>query len=263
MNVYILSKMTWPEVSEALKYAKVAIIPIGAQEQHGHHLAEGCDSYRAEKFSERLAEKCGQKVIVAPTITYGISPHHMDFPGTVTLRPETLIHMLEDIVFSLKEHGLEKFLFVNAHGGNSSTLAVAAEKISRIYDVEVAHTKFVDAAPLSIKEGVTSDCFGHACEREISECLYMVPEIVREDRLQQADFNSQSLPFKYMNNNFVKIAYQYKEVTNNGNLGDGTQASLELGEKIINEALDNLSDFIDDFINIKRSQPKVNSINPK
>ena len=262
-NAYILSKMTWPEISEALKEAKIGIIPVGAQEQHGHHLSEGCDSYRAEKFSELLAEKCYPNVVVAPTITYGISPHHMDFPGTITLRPNTLISLLEDIVFSLKQHGLKKFLIINAHGGNSTTIDVAAEQITRIYDVEVAHTKFVDAAENSIKQGVSSEYFGHACEREISECLYMVPDIVRKDKLQEAQFNCDSLPLKYMKKKYVKVIYQYKEVTENGNLGDGTKASYELGESIIEEALENLSFFVNEFLNIERPIMKSNMLNPK
>lgn len=261
MDAYILPRMTWPEIKEALKTAKVALIPVGAQEQHGHHIAEGCDSYRAEKFCELLAERCHPNVVVTPTITFGVSPHHMDFPGTVTLRPDTLIAILEDIIFSLKQHGIKKFLFVNAHGGNSSTLAVAAEKISRVYDVEIAHTKFVDAAKNAIANGVHSDYFGHACEREISECLYMVPEIVREDKLEKGELDYESFSLKYMGNSFVKVAHQYKEVTNNGNLGDGTKASYELGKNIILEALDNLSIFIDEFIASERYESKVKSLN--
>lgn len=248
MKSYILPKMTWPEIKEALKTAKVALVPVGAQEQHGDHIAEGCDSYRAEKFCELLAEKAFPKVVVTPTINYGVSPHHMDFPGTISLRQETLINILQDIVASLKKHGLKKFLFVNAHGGNSSAIAVASEKLARNYDVEIAHTKFVDAAKNSIKEGIESKYFGHACEREISECLYMIPEIVRKDKIEAGDMNEDSFALQHMRNDFVKVVYQFNEITNNGNIGDGRKGSYELGEKIINEALNNLAQFIDDFI---------------
>lgn len=262
MNAYILPKMTWPEVEEALEMAKVAIIPIGAQEQHGHHIAEGCDSYRAEKFSELLAEKCFPNVIVTPTINYGISLHHMDFPGTITLRPETLIDLLEDIVSSLNKHGLKKFLFVNGHGGNNTTIAVAAEKLSRKYEVEIGHTLFVSAAKETIKNEIFSDFYGHACEREVSECLYMVPEIVREDKIEKADMQD-TFAVKWAEDNYVTIAYQFQELTRNGNLGDPTKGSYELGERIIQEALDKIAIFIDEFIQSDRSavqrENKVNS----
>ncbi|HLR51357.1 MAG TPA: creatininase family protein [Candidatus Avamphibacillus sp.] len=256
MNKYILPEMTWPEIEKALETATVAIVPVGAQEQHGHHLAEGCDSYRAENFSALLAEKCFPKVVVTPTINYGVSPHHMDFPGTITLRPETLIALLEDVVASLKQHGLKKFLFLNAHGGNSAPIGVAAEKLARQYGVEIAHTKFVDAAKKTLSEDIDSEYFGHACEREISECLYLAPSIVRKDLIEKGDMNEDSFALKYMKNDFVKVVYQFNEITNNGNIGDGRKGSYELGEKIIQEALTNLAVFIDDFSESER-QDKV------
>lgn len=253
MKAYILQDMTWPEIETAFKSAKVALVPVGAQEQHGHLIAEGCDSYRAEKFCERLAEKCFPNVVVTPTINFGVSPHHMDFPGTISLRPETLIRILEDIVESLQQYGIEKFLFVNAHGGNSATIAVAAEKLARKYKVEIAHTKFVDAAKKSIREGITSQYFGHACEREVSECLYMIPEIVRTDLLEKGDMNEDSFALKHLNNDFVKVVYQFNEITNSGNIGDGRRGSYELGEQIIEEALENLAQFIKEFIETDRA----------
>lgn len=252
MNSYLLQEMTWPEIEEALEFAKIALIPVGAQEQHGPLLAEGCDAYRAEEFSRRLAKKCHPHVIVTPTIHFGVSPHHMDFPGTISLRPKTLISLLEDIVSSLKQHGLEKFLIINAHGGNSATLDVAAEKIARKYTVEVAHTKFVDAAKHAITEGVHSKYFGHACEREVSECLYMIPEIVRQELLDCGDMNSDSFTLNYLNHPYIKLVYQFQEITNSGNIGDGRKGSYELGEKIIEEALNNIAHFINDFIDAKR-----------
>lgn len=252
MDAYILPKMTWPEIEQALETANVALIPIGAQEQHGRHMAEGCDSYRAEAFCELLAKRTFPKVVVAPTINYGVSPHHMDFPGTISLRPETLIAILEDVVVGLERHGINKFLFINAHGGNTSTIAVAAEKLARKYDVEIAHTKFVDAAKRVIKEEIQSTYFGHSCEREISECLYMVPEIVRKDLIEKGDMNEDSFALKYMRSDYVKVVYQFNEITNNGNIGDGTKGSVELGERIIEEALDVLSVFVDDFSTSKR-----------
>src|SRR5699024_6864052 len=244
--------MTWPEVKEALTTANIAIVPIGAQEQHSYHLAEGCDSFRAESFCDLLAERAFPKVVVTPTVNYGVSPHHMKFPGTISLRPETLANVLEDIVASLKHHGIKKFLFVNAHGGNTSLITVASENVARQYDVEIAHTKFVDAAKNTIKQEITSKYFGHACEREVSECLYLVPEIVREEQLKVGKVNEDSFAAEYFGNSFVNVVYQFDEVTNNGNLGNATKGNYELGEAIIQEALTNIADFINEFSKVKR-----------
>lgn len=252
MKAYILPKMTWPEVEKSLKDVKVAIVPIGAQEQHGPHIAEGCDSYRSEKFSELLAEKCFPHVIVTPTVTYGVSPHHMDFPGTISLRPETLMAILEDIVSSLKQHGIEKFLFINGHGGNSATISVSANILTRKYGVEIASSDFINAAVNTTKEEVHSEHFGHACERETSESMYLAPEIVRTDKIQAGDMNMDSFAMKYRKKPYISIVNQFKEITNSGNIGDGKKGSYELGEKMINEALDNISEFILDFMKTKR-----------
>lgn len=260
MKKYILPDMTWPEIEEALETASIAIVPVGAQEQHGHHIAEGCDSYRAKEFSSLLAERCFPKVLVTPTINFGVSPHHMDFPGTISLRPETLIALMEDVVASLTRHGIEKFLFINAHGGNSASLGVAAEKLARQYDVEIAHTKFVDAAKKTLRESIESNYFGHACEREISECLYLAPSIVRENLIEKGDMNNEAFALNYMKSDFVKVVYQFNEITNNGNIGDGRKGNFELGEKIIEEALTNLAGFIDEFYQSDRTNKTSDKI---
>ncbi|CEA03013.1 Creatinine amidohydrolase [Jeotgalicoccus saudimassiliensis] len=247
MNSYILSDMTWPEIESAFKDVKIAIIPVGAQEQHGHHIAEGCDSYRAGEFSKLLTERNYPSVALAPTINYGVSPHHMNFPGTISLKPETLIALLDDIVTSLSQHGIEKFLVINGHGGNTSTLNVAAEKIARDKNVSIAVSKYVDAASDVIQENITSEHFGHACEREVSESLYLYPSIVRKDKLQAAEYND-SFALNVRKRKYIKLVHQFDDVTKNGNLGDGRKGSYELGEKIINQALENLTGFIKEFI---------------
>lgn len=247
MNSYILSEMTWPEIESAFNKVEVAIIPVGAQEQHGHHLAEGCDSYRAEQFSKLLAEKNYPRVTLAPTINYGVSPHHMGFPGTISLKPETLIALLEDIISSLSQHGIKKFLVINGHGGNTATLNVAVENIARKENVSIAVSKYVDAASHVIKENITSEYYGHACEREVSESLYLYPSIVREDKLQAAEYKD-TIALRTKKINYIKLVHQFNEITKNGNLGDGRKGSYELGEKIINEALENLTEFLTEFI---------------
>jgi len=247
MKSYILSDMTWQEIEEAFNNVKVAVIPVGAQEQHGYHLAEGCDSYRAEKFSELLVEKNYPNVALAPTINYGISPHHMNFPGTISLQPETLMSLISDIIISLSKHGIKKFLIINGHGGNTSTLNVAAEKIARDQDVKIAISKYVEAADNVIKNNITSEHYGHACEREISESLYLSPHIVRRDKIHSAEYND-SFEMRTRKKKFIKLVYQFDDITKHGNLGDGRQGSYELGEKIINEALENLTEFIEEFI---------------
>lgn len=244
LNKYLMKNMSWPEVGEALNDVKLAIIPIGAHEQHGPHLAESCDAIRAEKFSELLAERIHPLTMVTPTINFGISPHHMPFPGTITLKPTTLIALLKDIIDSLKEHGINKFLILNSHGGNDDTLGAAIDEIRKEIDVSIASIKYTKLSPKSIKKHVESKYFGHACEREVSEIKYLAPELLKEDKISKGKLKDE---IKYYFSP-LNIGEDFDVYTENGALGNATKASFEIGKDIINEALDNAEKYIIEFI---------------
>lgn len=242
---YLLEKMTWPEVKEALKEAKGALVPVGSQEQHGPHLAESSDSIRAEKFAELLGERMQPDLLVTPTVNFGVSGHHMAFPGTITLRPDTLKALLHDIISSLHRHGLERFIIYNAHAGNSAPIQVAVEEIRDELDVRLVnfmHSDFVDDM---IEELVESKTFGHSCEYEVSEVLYLAPERVDRENLTAGeikDFCSTYLESK------ANIGADFHEITANGALGDARNASREMGKKIVEKALDDVEEFVDKFL---------------
>ncbi|MEP4546417.1 MAG: creatininase family protein [Saccharospirillum sp.] len=241
MSAFILADMTWPEVKTALETVKIAIIPVGAHEQHGPHMAESCDGVLAEAMSKKLAERLYPDVIVAPTISMGISPHHMNFPGTITLRPETLISLLRDMVTSLKQHGIDKFLFINGHGGNQPTLSVASTMLTQELGVECYHAKTTASAKEAFKKHVTSKLYGHSCEREVSEALYLAPHIVREDLLEKGDIIEGGRWEGLRPGQPIQGYYTYDEMTRNGCIGDATKASLQAGEDIVEEALEGLA----------------------
>ena len=79
----LLYKLTWPEVKEYLEKNDLILFPTGSTEQHGKQLAEDNDAFTALEVSKRVAEKTG--VLVAPVMPFGYSPHHMGFPGSITL----------------------------------------------------------------------------------------------------------------------------------------------------------------------------------
>ena len=90
MTAYVLEEMTSPEVRDALADVKLAILPVGSCEQHGPHLALSTDIAASEVFARRLTEQVHPLALLAPPLKFGLSSHHMPFPGTLTLRPETL-----------------------------------------------------------------------------------------------------------------------------------------------------------------------------
>ena len=97
---------TWEEVGNS--GAEIAILPIGAIEQHGRHLPLGTDWLIADQAGKKLGERLNAYVL--PALPYGNSQEHMGFPGTITLRPQTLALIIEDIVLSLQHHGIKKIV---------------------------------------------------------------------------------------------------------------------------------------------------------
>ncbi|ANX13835.1 creatinine amidohydrolase [Fictibacillus arsenicus] len=249
MNSYLLTEMTYPEVEEALKTVKLAIIPVGAHEQHGPHMLESCDAVLAEKMANKLAERLFPNVIVAPTVNMGVSHHHLNFAGTISLRPSTLISILKDMIESLKHHGISQFLLLNAHGGNQSTLSVASLELSRELDVKVYYSKTTASAKTAISQYVKSPLYGHSCEREVSEALYLAPHLVKINRLEKGDIQP-GIWKELRPNKAVQGPYQYEEMTANGCIGDATQASEEIGKEIVEEALNNVETTIKEILEL-------------
>ncbi len=118
-----LQLMTWPEVESYLRRSKGVIVPIGSTEQHGPTGLIGTDSICAETLAWRAGKLAD--AMVGPTLTVGMSEHHMHFPGSITLRPTTLIAVVRDVVLSLARHGFRRFFVVNGHGGNTSSINAA------------------------------------------------------------------------------------------------------------------------------------------
>ncbi|SDM50374.1 creatinine amidohydrolase [Fictibacillus solisalsi] len=247
MNAYVLAEMTYPEVEEALTTTELAIIPVGAHEQHGPHLTENCDGMLAERMAIRLAERLYPQALVAPTISMGVSSHHMNFAGTIALQPSTLISIIHDMVISLKQHGISHFLLLNAHGGNQSTLSVASTELSQKLGVNIYYAKTTASAKEAIKRNIHSPLFGHSCEREVSEALYLAPSIVRTGKLEKGSVQEG----RWRNlrpSSPVQGFYTYDEMTVNGCIGDATQANEDIGKEIVEEALDNLERTLKELI---------------
>ena len=114
-----LAKIAFPEVEPASAVGQaLTILPVGVVEEHGAHLPLGVDSFAAEIYSASAAphlEEAGYEVVVAPTINYGVARAAIDFPGTLSLEPETLRSMVVEIGRSLARHGFNRLVILNGH----------------------------------------------------------------------------------------------------------------------------------------------------
>jgi creatinine amidohydrolase len=122
-----LAVSTWQEVEDYLRRSVGIIVPIGSVEQHGPNGLIGTDHLCAEVVAKGVGDAID--CVVAPTLAYGMSQHHLGFAGSATLRPATLMLVVRDVVQSLAVHGFRRFFFINGHGGNVATVTAAFDEI--------------------------------------------------------------------------------------------------------------------------------------
>ncbi len=184
-----LALSTWTEVENYLQSCKGVILPIGSTEQHGPTGAIGTDALTAEAVSLEVGKKTG--VLVAPVQAYGMAEHHLGFPGTMSLKPDTLLSVIHDLLFSLASHGFERIFVVNGHGGNIATTKAAFSKVygtalsrglstapnlrCRLVNWFMAGSVFNEAKKLyGDKEGQ------HATPSEIALTLHLEPTLIEK-----------------------------------------------------------------------------------
>jgi creatinine amidohydrolase len=176
-------QQTWPDAGKAATAQRAIIIPVGAVEQHGPHLPLGVDTYICEAVALAVSALTGVPVI--PPLCYGVSGSHGDFAGTIALRPETMIMLVEDVIESLYERGSRQFVLLNGHIWNNSALDVSAEKLRvRHRDARVRALGYVTMYPGSEIDGHVRYGRGlmHANYFETSVMLHLYPGLVRMDR---------------------------------------------------------------------------------
>lgn len=245
---YLLAKMTWPEVEELLKETDIALVPVGSTEQHGPALPIDNDAYIATELTLLLAEKIWskQKVVVAPTITYGYSPHHMDFKGTITINESTLANVIIDVCKSLEHHGFKKIILVNGHGGNETAISNALHAMQGVVDAKIFVVDWWGMGAMKIKEVATPPVY-HACDMETSLAWHLGQRVLDDKRIDE--------PGKSIVPGFIvpdmlapppraSTSYVMKDITDSGVVGYSTKATKEKGKLVADVVLENLEEFI-------------------
>lgn len=251
-EMYRIGLMTWSEVRDALKETDIILVPLGSHEQHGPHSAINTDSHIAWEITRRAAERfikeTGRRVLVAPLLPIGMSVHHMSFPGTITVKPETLICYLTDIGASLAKHGFRKIVIVNAHGGNCHSLASAGRNIKDetgalvcwfdpwIFDEEVF--KEIMESPPGI--------YGHACEKETSILMALDGRVVEDKIPMEQEPPMYPLPQFMANTSKYRVgwAWNTNEISESGVLGMPSTSSREKGERLVETQINVFVEFL-------------------
>jgi creatinine amidohydrolase len=233
----------------------LVILPVGVVEEHGPHLPLGLDSFAAEVYAEAAAphlEENGYQAVIAPTIPYGVAYQALDFPGTLTLQPETLRFLVADIGRSLARHGLGRLVVLNGHRDLSHMRALDE---ARDILVDEGATKVIcvgfttDAAVTAacyrrgvreLSRSVQPDREAHGGEWETSLALFSFPEAVNRGIIETLEPN-----FDYDAEAFRNETKSYKDLTNGcGYFGSPQAASAETGRKIVSIRGRNIAEVI-------------------
>lgn len=181
------TELTREELRRTLPGA-VVLLPTAATEQHGPHLATGHDTTIVEEIARRAAEQAGEvaTIVVAPALPFGSSDHHLPFGGTLSLRTETYLAVLKDLLRSLVLDGAKKALVLNGHGGNHELNELAVRDIAREErGVTLAAGSWwgIAAPALAADEAFAGVRVpGHAGQAETAMMLALDPSRVRDDR---------------------------------------------------------------------------------
>jgi creatinine amidohydrolase/Fe(II)-dependent formamide hydrolase-like protein len=242
---WILGELSWPEAERRFREVDLALLPVGALEQHGAHSPLDTDSHDALYLALRVAERCSDpKPLVLPLVPYGVSYHHDDFPGTLSVSNEALGRFVYEIGMSAARNGIVKLVIINGHGGNAPTLQLAAQMINRdahiFACVDTGETSDADVAKIA---ETPNDV--HAGEIETSTTLAVRPHLVdmRKAKKFVPQFSSDYLDFS--GHHSVEWYARTQRISPHGVLGDPTKATAEKGERIWEAMIRNLVEMVE------------------
>ena len=241
-DVY-LADQTWPDLGEYVANESLAVVPLGSTEQHGPHLPLATDHLIAESLAREAADRA--EVLCTPTVNVGVSPHHRQFHGTMWVDPPAFRDYVESLSRNLNYHGIDRIIFVNAHGGNIVHLREVGR---RLRDDGVAYAlewMWNDSIP-ELVDDLFEHNGPHGGPKETAMIQHIAPELVHEVEFERArDEGVTDLTEIEMVVHGSRTFYDAIDNTESGVLGDQTDATPEKGEQLFEAAADQLVQLID------------------
>jgi creatinine amidohydrolase len=245
---FILAEATWKSV-EGTPY-ELAILPWGSTEAHNLHLPYATDTIQAVRVAAAAAQRAwsaGARVVVLPSIPFGVQTTQLDIKGCINMNPSTQAAVLADVADSLERQGIVKLCIVNGHGGNDYRQAIRElQPKTRVFLSSVDWWKVVDPKPHFDEPG------DHAGELETSVMMHLAPEVLlplaeagagRERRFRIAAFRE----------GWAWAPRNWRQVSADTGIGDPKRASPEKGRQYFEVVVQRLSQF---FIDLAKSDLK-------
>lgn len=236
---YILAESTFRTISST-RY-DVAVLPWGATEAHNYHLPYATDNIQCDALAAaaaRLAWERGAKVVVLPTVPFGVNTGQLDIPLTINMNPATQSAVLRDVVDSLAGQGVRKLVVLNGHGGNDFRQMIRElSPRTPVYLCAIEWWKIVDPAGFFEKSG------DHAGELETSVMMYVAPDLVRP--LSEAGAGTAKKPRpKGMREGWAWAPRAWTRVTSDTGIGDPSRATAEKGARYTDAVVARIADFL-------------------
>jgi len=245
---YRYNRLTWDEMNDAIASQKLVILPTGSTEQHGRHLPLDVDVFLCESVCLEVGRRAPDKVLVLPPISYGLNLHHIDFPGTIHIEPETFIAFCLNITKSVAYHGFKKILLVNGHGSNQPLIDLIARKTVLATESLCFATGYFLFLLDKFREIRESEIIAHADEFETSLYLHLAPERVQMDKAVKDDDRMGKFVSSDSTGNYpVRFNDFWGRWTKTGVHGDARPATAEKGRIIFEAAVTGLLALIDEL----------------
>ena len=253
-----LGEQNWKDASGMTE--KIVIVPTGAHEQHGHHLPLLTDSMIGEEIIKRAETQLNDSALILPMLWLGHSPHHLQFPGTVSVSSDTYIRVIEDITESLIGGGFRRIIFFNSHAGNMTPTSVALGNLQIKYaqthpDAWLVSTSWFALAAGAIKASgkFKQSKISHACEWETSQIMAAHPELVKDERPAVntlMEINGEPSRFftaDYSKGDSIGVAKTIDQCSPTGAFGWPYEASVEKGNLLFDLAAKELVALVSEF----------------
>jgi creatinine amidohydrolase len=242
----LLEEMTREEAREAFAQGAMVVLPTGSIEQHGPHLPLMTDTavvtHVARAAGARAAEQV--PVVVAPTMHYGVSHHHMAFAGTMSLTGHIYVEAVKELVRCLYRHGVRQVLLLNGHGGNQNPNGVVAQALihEEGLQMSLAHASYWTIASKALVEAGASDVApsfpGHAGGFETSLMLALRPDLVNLEARRPPAAGLSSAPHTVEHGAFARAG---------GTSDDASRASVEAGQRLLDATINAVADYLVQF----------------
>jgi creatinine amidohydrolase len=249
---YLLYKMTWEEVAQAVREHKVVLVPVGAVEQHGPHLPLDVDNLLAVTLCEEAARRNPDLLACAMHIPYGYNAHNMGFPGTVSIRQQVFVDYCFDVCASYAQHGFKYILLINAHGSNQHLCEAIARQVSMQTAGRCGMLSWWNLVPDIIQGFRESEYPGgvsHACEVETSLYQHIAPADVRQEKIKkEIAWNVGKYWYKdFVGGGALSYTSYHHEFSHSGVAGDPTVATPEKGRQLLEAFCERLPELAREF----------------